>query len=83
MGRAGMPSAGVVAVGQLFDQRRHFFELARPGGEVILQPLNHVETGLHRLDELSLRHGGQLAFQFLSLHMMVAASRNLIARASF
>lgn len=42
---SGVPvatSASGLGLRELSHQRRHFFELKRPGGEVVLQPFDHV-----------------------------------------
>lgn len=61
-------SASGLGVRELSDQRRHFLEFTRPGGEVVLQPFDHVETGLDRVDELSLRHRGKFMFEIAAVH---------------
>ncbi|SLM42338.1 hypothetical protein NSND_50724 [Nitrospira sp. ND1] len=66
MGEAAL--SGGFHVRQLAHERRHFIQLVRPDGQVILQPLNHVQAGLHRFDELGLRHRRQLLFDVMSVH---------------
>ena len=72
-GNGGKESLTVAQWSPLVDitetDHEYLIQLARTDREVILQTLDHVQAGFHRIDKLSLRHRRQLQLDVMSVHV--------------